>query len=278
MDSHPDDLELVLQSYNVARHAPASPAYHRAAGRVFALPAGNRAMGEIIATTFGDYLTAAKPCRLPSRLASRSSSRASSPSAGGWSKGGFGALAGRARNGVPTMWPRLCCMFAGGHRNAGNQSVRRHWLHYVAKHFPNSPAARVLPPQPLPAEPALGAPRGRWTPDTLRPRSAPGCADELRTISSSSRRASRRRLEALVGDLGGEQIGLRAVRAGAVRLLEVLQQFGCQLVASHSARGACERDLLCVLQHVEAGSAARQRSARPATARIARSCFSSSSM
>jgi membrane associated rhomboid family serine protease len=86
VDSHPDDLELVLQSYNVARHAPASPAYHRAAGRVFALPAETARWARLSPPPSATILTAAKPS-LPSRLAPRSSSRASSPSAGGWSKG-----------------------------------------------------------------------------------------------------------------------------------------------------------------------------------------------
>lgn len=35
---------------------------------------------------------------------------------------------------------------AGGHRSAANHERAQHWLHYVAKHFPNSLAAQRVPP------------------------------------------------------------------------------------------------------------------------------------
>jgi membrane associated rhomboid family serine protease len=144
VDSHPDDLELVLQNYNVARHAPASPAYHRAAGRVFALPAGNRAMAEIIATTFGDYLTTAKPSaaispRVAVELARKFADRGrmvEGERLAGW-------LVERAQDSDDVAAALL--FVAGGHRDAANHERAQHWLRYIVKHFPNSPAAQRVP-------------------------------------------------------------------------------------------------------------------------------------
>ncbi len=145
VDSHPDDLELVLQSYNVARHAPASPAYHRAAGRVFALPAGNHAMAEIIATTFSDYLTTAKPSATISPRAAVELARKFADR-GRMVEGERLArwLVEHAKGSDDVAAALL--YVAGGHRNAANHERAQHWLHYVAKHFPNSPAAQRVPP------------------------------------------------------------------------------------------------------------------------------------
>jgi membrane associated rhomboid family serine protease len=57
----PDDYELLVEAYKVARRIPDNPAYHSIAGRVLALPAGNRAVLETVAETFREYLEIARP-------------------------------------------------------------------------------------------------------------------------------------------------------------------------------------------------------------------------
>jgi len=57
----PDDYELLVEAYKAARHVPDSPAYHRIAGRVLALYAGNRAVLDLVTETFREYLEIARP-------------------------------------------------------------------------------------------------------------------------------------------------------------------------------------------------------------------------
>ena len=65
----PDDYELLVEAYKVARRIPDNPAYHSIAGRVLALPAGNRAVLETVAETFREYIEIARPRLSVSRAA-----------------------------------------------------------------------------------------------------------------------------------------------------------------------------------------------------------------
>jgi membrane associated rhomboid family serine protease len=141
VEQRPDDLELVVQAYNVAKHTPASEAYHRAARRVFALPAGNRTMGEIIGTTFADYVVNAKPAPsiapavaldLARKLAERG-------------RMGEGERLAQLLAERPQASPEVAAALvslAEGHLSAGNTERAKHWLRYVAARFPGSPAAQ----------------------------------------------------------------------------------------------------------------------------------------
>ena len=60
-EHRPDDYELLTEAYKVAKLAPDSAHYHHVAGRILALPAGNRAALETITETFREYLRIARP-------------------------------------------------------------------------------------------------------------------------------------------------------------------------------------------------------------------------
>jgi membrane associated rhomboid family serine protease len=143
VEVHADDLELVLQAYNVAKHTPASPAYHRAARRVFALPDGNRAMVEIIATTFIEYLAHAKPAAdIGPELALEL--------AGKLSHGGrmneaeqLAQWLVQHRRGVPGVAAALLRV-ADAYSEVSNHGRAQHWRRAIARDFPDSAAAQRL--------------------------------------------------------------------------------------------------------------------------------------
>lgn len=60
-DARPRELLVVGRFYKVARNAPGSEDYHRAAALVFALPDDHPGSSELIHETFIDYLKLAKP-------------------------------------------------------------------------------------------------------------------------------------------------------------------------------------------------------------------------
>ncbi|HEU5284356.1 MAG TPA: hypothetical protein VFU53_11115 [Burkholderiales bacterium] len=57
----PDDYELLVEAYKVARRIPDNPAYHCITGRVLVPPAGNRAALDTVAETFREYIETARP-------------------------------------------------------------------------------------------------------------------------------------------------------------------------------------------------------------------------
>ena len=57
----PDDHEVLLQAFNIAKHVPDSHAFHSIAARVFDLPTGNRAMLELVRDALREYMGKARP-------------------------------------------------------------------------------------------------------------------------------------------------------------------------------------------------------------------------
>lgn len=138
----PNERELMVQCYRVARHQPQSEAFHRAAARILALNDRDAETGELVYETFGEYLTQAKPAArlVPAQLLAL---------ARRFSGDGHLDDADRLitalmrRQPMPTDLPTLILRHAHAWQRAGGQDKASGWFDVLRQKFPDSEAARL---------------------------------------------------------------------------------------------------------------------------------------
>jgi membrane associated rhomboid family serine protease len=148
-ERRPDDYELLMEAYKVAKLAPDSPHYHHIAGRILALPTGNRAALEAVTETFREYLQIARP--RPHLGVVRAAELAQTFSAAGL----LGESERLAEMLAKQKTPRpevASALLAVGEAllRAGQPERAGRWLRVVTTRFPGSPQgdrARALTPR-----------------------------------------------------------------------------------------------------------------------------------
>ena len=144
----PDDYELLTEAYKVAKLAPDSPHYHNVAGRILALPAGNRAALETITETFREYLQIARP--RPRLSVTRAAELAQTFSAAGLLGESERLAEMLAKQEAPRPEVASALLAVGeALLRAGQPERAGRWLQVVAARFPGSPQgdrARALTP------------------------------------------------------------------------------------------------------------------------------------
>lgn len=140
-NARPHDLPVVGRYYNVARNAPASEDFHRAAALIFALPDECPGGSELIHETFVEYLKLAKPTVRFSvvqliALIRRLARSGHADDAERLTR----VLARRAPQ--ETQLPALLLLVAEAFRRAQNGAMRDATLTRLRLEFPDSEAAR----------------------------------------------------------------------------------------------------------------------------------------
>lgn len=146
----PDDYELLMEAYKVAKLAPDSAHYHSITGRILALPAGNRVVLEAITETFREYMTIARP--RPRLSVTRAVELAQTFSAAGLLGESERLAEMLAKEEAPRRPEVASALLAVGEAlmRAGQPQRAGRWLRIVAERFPGSPQgdrARALMPQ-----------------------------------------------------------------------------------------------------------------------------------
>jgi membrane associated rhomboid family serine protease len=134
----PDDYELLMEAYKVARRVPATRHYHSVAARILALPAGNRAVLEAITETFREYLQIARP--RPRLGVSRAAQLAETFSAAGLldESERLAEMLARQEGHRPEVAAALLAVGEALLRARQPERAAR-WLQVVAARFPGSP-------------------------------------------------------------------------------------------------------------------------------------------
>ena len=144
----PDDYELLTEAYKVVKLAPESPHYHNVAGRILALPAGNRAALETITDTFREYVQIARP--RPRLSVARAAELAQTFSAAGLLGESERLAEMLAKQQAPGLEVASALLAVGeALLQAGEPKRAGRWLQVVAARFPGSPQgdrARALTP------------------------------------------------------------------------------------------------------------------------------------
>jgi predicted Zn-dependent protease len=136
----PDDYELLVEACQVARQVPANAAYHRIAARVLALDAGNRAVLEMVAETFREYLQTARP--RPHLTVTRAVALAETFAAADMlpESERLGEMIAKQKELRPEMAAALVAIGAALVK-AGQRERARRWLDLVKSSLPGSPHA-----------------------------------------------------------------------------------------------------------------------------------------
>lgn len=139
--AHPHDLLVVGRYYKVARNAPTSEDFHRAAALIFALPDTHPGSAALLHETFVEYLKLARPTVRFSVgqlivLIRRLARSGHADDAERLTR----VLAGRAPQ-EPQL-PALLLLVAEAFRRAGNHAMRDAMLSRLQEEFPGSEAAR----------------------------------------------------------------------------------------------------------------------------------------
>ncbi|MFT3848024.1 MAG: rhomboid family intramembrane serine protease [Propionivibrio sp.] len=138
---HPHDLAVVLRYYKVARNAPASDDYHRAAALLFALPESTPGGDELLHETFVEYLKVARPTvRFSARQLITLIRRLARCGHADDAERLTRVLARRAPQ--TEQLPDLLLLVAVAFRRAGNAPMCEATLGRLRTEFPESEAAR----------------------------------------------------------------------------------------------------------------------------------------
>jgi len=140
-EKYPQELRVVSRYYKVARNAPASEDYHRAAALIFALPDEHPGSTALVHETFVEYLRQAKPTVRFSvhqliALIRRLARSGHADDAERLTR----VLARRAPQ-EPQL-PALLLLVAESFRRADNKAMRDATLSRLQQEFPDSEAAR----------------------------------------------------------------------------------------------------------------------------------------
>lgn len=139
--AHPHDLSVVLRYYKVARNAPSSDDYHRAAALIFALPEATPGGEDLLHETFVEYLKIARPTvRFSARQLISLIRRLARSGHADDAERLTRVLAKRAPQ--TEQLPDLLLLVAAAFRRAGNASMCETILSRLATEFPDSEAAR----------------------------------------------------------------------------------------------------------------------------------------
>ena len=139
--AHPHDLSVVLRYYKVARNAPSSDNYHRAAALIFALPEATPGSEDLLHETFVEYLKIARPTvRFSARQLISLIRRLARSGHADDAERLTRVLAKRAPQ--TEQLPDLLLLVATAFRRAGNASMCEATLSRLATEFPDSEAAR----------------------------------------------------------------------------------------------------------------------------------------
>lgn len=139
--AHPHDLSVVLRYYKVARNAPSSDDYHRAAALIFALPETAQGSEDLLHETFVEYLKIARPTvRFSARQLVSLIRRLARSGHADDAERLTRVLAKRAPQ--TEQLPDLLLLVAAAFRRAGNASMCETTLSRLATEFPDSDAAR----------------------------------------------------------------------------------------------------------------------------------------
>lgn len=139
--AHPHDLSVVLRYYKVARNAPSSDDYHRAAALILALPEATPGGEDLLHETFVEYLKIARPTvRFSARQLVSLIRRLARSGHADDAERLTRVLAKRAPQ--TEQLPDLLLLVAAAFRRAGNASMCEATLSRLASEFPDSEAAR----------------------------------------------------------------------------------------------------------------------------------------
>lgn len=139
----PDDRELAVLCYNLARHTPQSEFYHRAAGRLLNLDARDPATAALIHETFAEYLRLAKPAaRLTPALQVRLARRFCDDGCLDDAERLVRALLKQGSDETPALIARL----ANAYARAGEPGKNAEWIDVLRNHYPHSELARLARP------------------------------------------------------------------------------------------------------------------------------------
>jgi len=138
----PQERELMVQSYRIARHQPGSDAYHRAAARILALNEKDAGTSELVHETFTEYFRNAKPAvRLaPAQwlaLATRFSDDGHLQDAERL------VIALARQDPPPPELPALLLRHSVAWKRSGQEDKAMQWLTTLRERFPESDAART---------------------------------------------------------------------------------------------------------------------------------------
>jgi predicted Zn-dependent protease len=134
----PDDYELLMEAYKIARLAPGSDHYHRIANRVLALPAGNHAALEAVTETFREYMQIAQP--RPRLSVARAADLAQTFSAAGLlgESERLAEMLAKQEAPRPEVAAALLAV-AEALLRAGQRKRAERWLQLVVARYPGSP-------------------------------------------------------------------------------------------------------------------------------------------
>lgn len=139
---YPEDETVVNPYYQLAKLHPADDHYHRAAARVFALPAGDGAREARVREVLLEYMSLARPCVrfTPDGLATL----ARRLILAGYGEDGERLIrALQARNPDHAQIAPLLMVLARHHARQGNQEAFRRGLETLRQNFPDTEEARL---------------------------------------------------------------------------------------------------------------------------------------
>jgi membrane associated rhomboid family serine protease len=137
-ERRPDDYELLMEAYQVAKLVPDSSHYHSIAGRILALPTGNRAALEAVAETFREYMQIARP--RPRLGVTRGAALAQTFSAAGLLNESERLAEMLAKQDAPRPEVAAALLAVGeALLRAGQPERADRWLRVVVARFPGSP-------------------------------------------------------------------------------------------------------------------------------------------
>lgn len=137
----PDDRELMVLCYNVARHIPHSEFYHRAALRILSLNARDRGTAALVHETFAEYLRVAKPAaRLTPMLQTRLARRFCDD---GRLQDAERLMSALLKQRPTDETPALVMRLADAYERAGDTVKHAEWIDTVRTRFPHSELARL---------------------------------------------------------------------------------------------------------------------------------------
>lgn len=140
----PDDRELMVQCYNVARHLPQSEFYHRAAARILNLNVRDAGTSALLHETFSEYLRVAKPAaRLTPALQTRLARRFCDDGQLNDAERLVRALL-KQRPAAET--PALVMRLADAYARMGSAAKQAEWMDVLRRDFPHSEITRLARP------------------------------------------------------------------------------------------------------------------------------------